>query len=92
MLTHVWKALFGPNTGKREFALMLAIPYMASWIVVIWLAWSRNDPAPLVEMTQISIWPVLAFAAAAMGMQWAATQTNLGKMPGPKDAGPVPKD
>ena len=58
-----------PKTYKREIAVVMLLALCG----VIYLA-AKADP---VETLKIIVWPVMTFAAAAMGMQWASTQTDL---------------
>lgn len=57
------------KTFKREVAFLMLV--FTGFIV--WRA-SAADP---VETLKVIIWPVMLFAGAAWGMEWAAKQTEL---------------
>ena len=58
-----------PKTYKREAAGVLLIALVGVMGLAAW-----EDP---IECLKVIVWPVLSFAAIAMGMQWASTQTDL---------------
>jgi len=58
-----------PKTWKREVAFL-----MICFLGVI--VWNASQASPL-ETLKVVIWPVMLFAGAAFGMEWAAKQTDL---------------
>ena len=58
-----------PKTYKREVAFLLLI-----FLCVV--AWMAAKVAP-VETLKVIVWPIMVFAGAAWGMEWASKQANL---------------
>lgn len=64
------------KTYKREVAFILLV-FLG---VIVWQA-AKADP---IEALKLIVWPIMLFAGAAWGMDWAGKQTGLTKKEPPQ--------